>query len=76
MGNGLGVRLSLQPILGMQKMGQELKSVGWMYLMHWKDLGQEAAVVEEMNSLIRSVWQESFPRQKRLMLFDFFSTET
>jgi len=43
----LEVRLSLPPILGMQKMGQELKSVGWMYLMHWKDLGQEA-VVEEM----------------------------
>jgi hypothetical protein len=56
-------------------MGQELKSVGWMYLMHWKDLGQEA-VVEEMNRLIQPVWQERIPRQKRWMPFDFSPTET
>jgi len=75
-GDGLEARLSLQLILGMQKMGQALKNVGWVYLMHWKDLGQEEVVVEEMNSLIPSVWQESFLRQKRWMPFDFFSTET
>ena len=69
MGDSLEVRLSLQPILGMQKTGQELKSVGWMYLMHWKDLGQEA-VVEERNCLFPPAWQESFPRQKRWMSFE------
>ena len=73
-GDSLEVRLSLQRILGMQKMGQELKSVVWMYLVHWKDLGQ-GAVVEEMNSLIPPVWRESFPRQsmRDLMLLTGFS---
>ena len=75
MDDGLEVRLSLQPILGMQNMGQELKSVGWMYLMHWKYLGQEA-VVEEMNSLIRPAWQGDIPRQKIWMPFDSSSTAT
>jgi hypothetical protein len=62
-GDGLKGRLSLQPVLGVQKMGQELRSVGRMYLMHWKDLEQEAIV--EMNRLIQPVWQERIPRQKR-----------
>jgi hypothetical protein len=32
----------------MQKIGWVLKKEGWMYLIRWKDLGQEA-VVWEMN---------------------------